>query len=126
MGSSSLAWIRGGEPGGQMVRRRDVSCAGPEMPASSERAAAAWGRLNDAVIELKRLTQRELFQALEQVAGTDHIGGASRVNVESVRNLQLWSAEHLRLAVHLEAAARCCRIIERELNSQIDTLLTDG
>jgi len=86
----------------------------------------AGGRLNDAVTELRRLTQRELFQALEQLAGTDHVGVASRVSVESVRNLQLWSAEHLRLAAHLEAAARCCRIIERELNSQIDALLADG
>jgi DNA-binding SARP family transcriptional activator len=109
-----------------MTRRRDVSRAGRDLPASSEQAAAAWGRLNDAVAELRRLTQRELFQALEQVAGTDHIGGTSRVSVESVRDLQLWSAEHLRLAVHLEAAARCCRIIERGLNSQIDMLLTDG
>jgi hypothetical protein len=82
--------------------------------------------LNDAVTDLRRLTQRELFQALEQVADTDHIGGAFSVSVESVRNLQLWGAEHLRLAARLEAAARCCRTIERELNSQLDTLLADG
>jgi DNA-binding SARP family transcriptional activator len=109
-----------------MARRRDDSRAGTGMPAGNERAGPAWGRLNDAVTELRRLTQRELIQALEQVAGTDHIGGDSRVGVETVRTLQLWSADHLRLAGHLEAAARCCRIIERELNSHIDTLLTDG
>lgn len=109
-----------------MARRRDDSCAGTEVPASDAGGGAAWDRLNDAVTELRRLTQRELFQALEQVADTDHIAGAFPVSVETVRDLQLWSAEHLRLAAHLEAAARCCRIIERELNSTIDTLLTGG
>lgn len=109
-----------------MARRRDDSRVGTDGSAGSARADPARGRLNDAVTELRRLTQRELFHALEQVAGTDHVGGDSRVSVETVQNLQLWSAEHVRLAAQLEAAARCCRIIERELNSQIDTLLTDG
>ncbi len=109
-----------------MARRRDDSCTGTEVLAIGAGAGAAWGRLNDAVTELRRLTQRELFQALEQVADTDHIDSAFPVSVETVRDLQLWSAAHLRLAAHLEAAARCCRIIERELNSQIDMVLTDG
>jgi SARP family transcriptional regulator, regulator of embCAB operon len=82
-------------------------------------------RLNDAVTELRRLTQDELFQALERLAGSDHAHNASSVSVEGVRRLQVRSAEHLRLATHLEAAARCCRIIEHELNRQADVLLTD-
>jgi DNA-binding SARP family transcriptional activator len=74
-------------------------------------------------MELRRLTQGQLFQTLERLADVEDIHGASGVSVESVRRLRVWSAEHLRLAAELEAAARCCRLIEQELNRQIDATL---
>jgi hypothetical protein len=43
--------------------------------------------------------------------------------VETVRRLQQWSAEHQRVAIELEAAARCCRLVVREITQQVDALL---
>jgi DNA-binding SARP family transcriptional activator len=104
-----------------MVRQHD-------SPASSsarvnDEANAARDRLDEAVTELRRLTQGQLFHAVERLADIEDIRGASGVSVESVRRLRAWSAEHLRLAAELEAAARCCRLIEQELNRQIDATL---
>lgn len=106
-----------------MVPQRDDSHACSNARVDGRQVGAARGRLNEAVTELRRLTQEQLFQALERLADVDDIPGASSISVESVRRLRLWSAEHLRLAAELEAAARCCRLIEQELNRQIDALL---
>jgi SARP family transcriptional regulator, regulator of embCAB operon len=105
-----------------MVHQRD-SRALSGASANGRRARAARDRLDEAVTELRRLTQGELFQALERLADVEDIGGVSSVSVESVRRLRVWGAEHLRLAAELEAAARCCRLIEQELSRQIDATL---
>src|SRR5215831_16021297 len=107
-----------GNRGDTMVRQRDSRASANGRPAS-----AARDRLDEAVTELRRLTQGQLFQALERLADVADIRGASGVSVESVRRLRVWGAEHLRLAAELEAAARCCRLIEQELNRQIDATL---
>src|SRR6516225_9637849 len=108
-----------------MVRQRD-SRASSSARANGRQASAARDRLDEAVTELRRLTQGQLFQALERLADVEDIRSASSVSVESVRRLRVWSAEHLRLAAELEAAARCCRLIEQELNRQIDATLAGG
>ena len=108
--------------GGAMVRQRD-SRASSSARANGRPASAARERLGEAVTELRRLTQGQLFQALERLADVEDIRSASSVSVENVRRLRAWSAEHLRLAAELEAAARCCRIIEQELNRHIDATL---
>jgi DNA-binding SARP family transcriptional activator len=105
-----------------MVRQRDSRASSSDL-ANGSPASAARDRLDKAVAELRRLTQGQLFQALERVADVEEVRGASSVNVESVRRLRVWGAEHLRLATELEAAARCCRLIEQELNRQIDATL---
>jgi DNA-binding SARP family transcriptional activator len=105
-----------------MVRQRD-SRASSSARANGRQASAARDRLDEAVTELRRLTQGQLFQALERLADVEDIRSAPSVSVDSVRRLRAWSAEHLRLAAELEAAARCCRIIEQELNRQIDVTL---
>jgi DNA-binding SARP family transcriptional activator len=110
------------ELGDTMVRQRD-SRASSGAWANGSPASAARDRLDEAVTELRRLTQGQLFQALERLADVEDIHGASGVSVENVRRLRVWSAEHLRLAAELEAAARCCRLIEQELNHQIDATL---
>src|SRR5215468_2465442 len=101
-----------------MVRQR-----GSRASANGRQASAARDRLDEAVTELRRLTQGQLFQALERLADVKDIRGASGVSVESVRRLRVWGAEYLRLAAELEAAARCCRLIEQELNRHIDETL---
>ena len=105
-----------------MVRQLD-SRASSSAWANGRRTSAAQDRLDEAVTELRRLTQGQLFHALERLADIEDIRGASDVSVESVRRLRAWSAEHLRVAAELEAAARCCRLIEQELNRQIDATL---
>ena len=105
-----------------MARQRD-SGASSSVLVNGRQASAARQRLGEAVAELRRLTQGQLFQALERLADVEDIRNASSVSVESVRRLRAWSAEHLRLAAELEAAARCCRLIEQELNRQIDATL---
>jgi DNA-binding SARP family transcriptional activator len=109
-----------------MARRRGDPGARSGRGVSERQAGAARDRLIEAVAELRGLTRDQLFQALERLADADAIRGDSSVSVESVRRLRLWSAEHLRLAAELEAAARCCRIIEQELRQQIDAVLTGG
>ena len=105
-----------------MVRQHD-SRASSSTRGNGSQASTAPDRLDEAVTELRRLTQGQLFQALERLADVEDIRDASGVSVESVRRLRAWSAEHLRLAAELEAAARCCRLIEQELTRQIDATL---
>ena len=104
-----------------MVHQRDSRASSSTW--ANGRTSADQDRLNEAVAELRRLTQGQLFQALESLADVEDIGSASSVSVENVRRLRMWSAEHLRLASELEAAARCCRLIEQELSRRIDATL---
>jgi DNA-binding SARP family transcriptional activator len=82
--------------------------------------------LNGAVKELRRLTEDQLFQAVERFSDVEDVCGTANVSVESVRRIRLWSAGYLHLAAELEAAARCCRLIEQELSRQIDAPLAGG
>jgi len=80
--------------------------------------------LAKAMTELRRLTQDPRFEALEQALAD--LGGdpsQSDVSVRTVRRLRQWSAEYLRVAGELEAAARCCRLVEREVGERVDGLL---
>ncbi len=105
-----------------MVRQRDPR-ASSRAPANGRRASAARDRLDEAITELRRLTEGQLFQALERLADVEDIRSASSVSVESVRRLRVLGADYLRLASEFEAAARCCRLIDQELNRRIDASL---
>ena len=104
-----------------MVRQRNSRASSSTL--ANGRPIADQDRLNEAVTELRRLTRGQLFEALESLADVEDIRGASGVSVENVRRLRMWGAEHLRLASELEAAARCCRLIEQELSLRIDATL---
>ena len=72
-------------------------------------------------------TQDSLFDGLERALadlGNAPIG--SDFGVDTVRKLRHWSSEHQRVAIELEAAARCCRLVEREIAQQVDALLENG
>src|SRR6185437_11244844 len=88
-------------------------------------AGVSSDRLNEAVMELRRLTNDQLFQSMERLCEVDDISGGAGVSVEGVRRLKLWSAGCLHLAAELEAAARYCRLIEQELRQQIDEPLVN-
>lgn len=80
--------------------------------------------LTEAVAELRRLTQNPAFQSAEHaLADLDNSLSGSGVGIEAVRTLRRWGAEYLRVADELEAAARCCRLAEREMDQRIDELL---
>jgi DNA-binding SARP family transcriptional activator len=86
--------------------------------------ARARTALSEALAELRRLTQDPLFDGAERaLASLGHAPIDPGFGVETVRRLQQWSAEHQRVAVELEAAARRCRLVEREITQQVDALL---
>jgi DNA-binding SARP family transcriptional activator len=102
----------GGEP-------RARCHAGTDSTPAQARTA-----LSEALTELRRLTRDPLFDGVERALadlGDAPIG--SEFGVDTVRKLSQWSAEHQRVAIELEAAARCCRIVEREINQRVDALL---
>jgi SARP family transcriptional regulator, regulator of embCAB operon len=80
--------------------------------------------LTEALAELRRLTQDPFFDGLERVlADLGQAPTESNVGVDTVRKLRHWSAGHQRVAIELEAAARCCRLIEQEISQRVDELL---
>jgi DNA-binding SARP family transcriptional activator len=105
-----------------MARHRSDSRAGPSAGISDGLADAARDRLGKAVSELRRLTQDQLFQAMGRLTEAEDTHGASSLNGDSAPRRPEWSAEHVRTAAELEAAIRCCRLIEQELGQQLDVL----
>jgi len=86
--------------------------------------AAARTDVTGAVAELRRLAQNPSIQAAERVlAGLGNAPTGSDAGIEAVRTLRRRSAEYLRVADELEAAARSCRLAEREIGQRIDALL---
>jgi DNA-binding SARP family transcriptional activator len=87
-------------------------------------SAHARRALTETLTELRRLTQDPLFDGVERiVADLGNAPTGSIFGVDTVRKLRHWSAEHQRVAIELEAAARCCRLVEREINQLVDALL---
>jgi DNA-binding SARP family transcriptional activator len=105
-------------------RDKPRTSAGLRFDDSTNRSRTG---LAEAMTELRRLTQDPRFEELERVlADLRDVPGRSDVNAETVRRLRQWSAEHLRVAAELEAAARCCRLVEREVSKRVDALLAGG
>ncbi len=99
-------------------------------PRSARRAgedstpAQAQAALSEALTELRRLARDPFFDGCERaLADLGNAPTGSDFGVDTVRKLRLWSAEHQRVAIELEAAARCCRLVEREINQRADALL---
>ena len=90
----------------------------------NEAPARVGPALSGALAELRRLTRDPLFDEVEHALVS--LGDAPiepESGLETVRRLRQWSAEHQRVATELEAAARCCRLVEREISQQVDALL---
>jgi DNA-binding SARP family transcriptional activator len=83
--------------------------------------------LTEALTELSRLTQDPLFDAIEHVlVDLSKVPVGANFGVDTVRQLRNLTAEHQRVAIELEAAARCCRLVEREINQRVDALLAEA
>src|SRR5215469_480408 len=78
----------------------------------------------EAVAELRQLAQHPVTREVERVlADLDNASADPGGGIEAVRALRRSGAEYLRVADELEAAARCCRLAEREIGQRIDALL---
>lgn len=88
--------------------------------------ARAQAALTEALTELNRLTQDPLFDTVDVVvADLVNAPASSRAGLDTVHKLRDLSAEHQRIAIELEAAAHCCRLVEREIKQRVDALLAD-
>ena len=86
------------------------------------RAQAA---LTEALTELSRLAQDPLFARVDDVVSMlANLPADSQIDLDTVHRLRDLSAGHQRVAIELEAAARCCRLVEREMSNRVDVLLT--
>ena len=96
---------------------------GTAQRGNNNASARARAALSEALAELRRLIQDPLFDGVERaLASLGNTPIEPEFAVETVRRLQQWSAEHQRVAIELEAAARCCRLVEREIAQQVDAL----
>src|ERR1700733_3955776 len=84
----------------------------------------AHAALTEALTELSRLTQDPLFSRVDDVVA-DLVNGPVRAQIDlaTVHKLRDLSAGHQRVAIELEAAAACCRLVEREISKRVDALL---
>jgi DNA-binding SARP family transcriptional activator len=86
--------------------------------------ARAQAVLTEALKELSRLTQDPLCDRVDgAVADLANAPASSRAGLDTVHKLRDLSAEHERIAIELEAAAHCCRLVEREIKQRADALL---
>src|ERR1700730_4860603 len=85
------------------------------------RAQAA---LNEALTELSRLAQDPIFIRVDDVvANLVNVSTCAQIDLDTVHKLRDLSAGHQRVAIELEAAAACCRLVEREISKRVDALL---
>ncbi len=107
-----------------MPTQRGEQYSRNSLAVDNGQPAGARDGLAEAVTELRRLTQNPSFHSVERIlADLDHPANGSRMGIEAVHALRRWGAEHLRVADELEAAARCCRLVEREIDQRIDAFL---
>jgi Bacterial transcriptional activator domain len=110
-----------------MPTRRDELYAAHGAEPYDNALARAQARLAETLTELSRLTQEPIFDRVDSVvADLVNAPASPHLDVDTVHKLRDLSAEHERVAIELEAAARCCRLVEREINQRIDTLLAGG
>ena len=82
--------------------------------------------VSEALSELRQLAGHPLPADVERaLADLGRAPDGAGFDVDTVRQLRRWSAEYQRVAIDLEAAARCCRLVEREINQRADALLAD-
>jgi DNA-binding SARP family transcriptional activator len=82
--------------------------------------------VSEALSELRQLAGHPLPADVERaLADLGRASDGAGFDVDTVRQLRRCSAEYQRVAIDLEAAARCCRLVEREINQRADALLSE-
>jgi len=92
--------------------------------------------VSGALAELRQLAREPLFADVErtllalgqgaEIAPGPGADGHAGSGPDTVRQLRRRSAEYQRAALDLEAAARCCRLVEREINQHADAILSEN
>ncbi len=101
--------------GNRLRRRRGQWRRGPVVPG--------------ALAELRQLAREPLFAEVERALlalGQGIETGPAGSGLDAVRQLRQRSAEYQRAALDLEAAARCCRLVEREINQHADAIVSQN
>lgn len=107
-----------------MATNRYEPHASPDAGVDNNAIARARTGLTQTLAELGRLTRDPFSGVVARVlADLDNVTAESDASVDTVRRLQHCSAEHQRVAIELEAAARYCRLLEQEINQRVDGLL---
>jgi len=107
-----------------MATRRHEPYPDQRREPDDNALARAQAALTEALTELSRLTQDPFFDKIDGVvADLVNAPASSRAGLDTVHKLRDLSAEHQRIAIELEAAAHCCRLVEREIKQRVDALL---
>jgi len=120
-GGQQNAWCHKGPSkstgGGAAASELRPATLAPPVPAE------VW----EALAELRELTGEPFSAEIERaLADPGPAPGGAGFDVDTVRQLRQWSAEYQQVAIDLEAAARCCRLVEREINQRADALLSEN
>jgi DNA-binding SARP family transcriptional activator len=101
---------------------------GAKPPETASGAPFSAAPYSGALAELRQLAQEPFFADVEGALlalghGADGHAGSG---LDAVGQLRQRSAEYQRAALGLEAAARCCRLVEREINQHADAILSEN
>lgn len=108
--------------------RPETASGAPVSGAPVSEARVSGALVSVALAELRQLTREPLFADVESALlalGRD-TGGHTGSGFDAVHQLRQRSAEYQRAALGLEAAARCCRLVEREINQHVDAILSEN
>jgi DNA-binding SARP family transcriptional activator len=96
--------------------------------ALSSGALSSGALVSVALAELRQLAREPFFADVEGalLALGQGADGRAGSGLDAARRLRQRSAEYQRAALGLEAAARCCRLVEREINQHADAILSES
>jgi DNA-binding SARP family transcriptional activator len=101
------------------------SYGGEPRPARS-RTGLSEAALPGALVKLLQLAREPLFGEVERaLVALGRSAGAPGLGPDAVGELRQWSTEYQRVALDLEATARCCRLVEQEINRRVDAILAE-
>src|SRR5689334_4715290 len=129
-GGEPRAWRRGGPEALTDGRLSGGTAAPGSLTRVGPRSAGLPGpvptAVSEALSELRQLAGHPLPADVERaLADLRRASDGAGFDVDTVRQLRRCSAEYQRVAIDLEAAARCCRLVEREINQRAEALLSE-
>jgi DNA-binding SARP family transcriptional activator len=82
--------------------------------------------LPGALVKLLQLAREPLCGEVERaLVALGRSAEDPGLGPDAVGELRQWSTEYQRVALDLEATARCCRLVEQEINRRVDAILAE-